>query len=655
MLAGPVGDANVGTGKKNLQSVAMCGRVRIGPNRYILEHAVLFTSKLSPSTLVREVVGELLRRTAEKIPDPGDRDRIMSADIRGIFVTKHHGAVRLDDEILDLTIAVNEVPLPIFVELGEPRASPTESQPLLPDNTAAPSATPQFVTLQVDRKGVAQSAFAFAEPLYLKLARSIGEPTSEIASDRPRDEAGRIVVTCEELMQNYDAILSIAADEAMNPFLCKLDDFYPFLKHQRCIAYENLGQLFPLGHEVWGTYFGEIVAGEILEAAFVPPSKASYRVAVQVTKSDGLQFLLHRHDFEIPAFIGRISIDCLPVRWVTAGLKRQLDERGRLYARHAVVPVEMDYDGNVILQQGADDQEAVHPSSHRSVPQGTTLVNVEGRVLIDPVSFARQANANSFAHGKVAIGKSVPTERLWTCFPFLPAFCLNRGLWGQVSVGRLKDCVRRKGVFERSVLISPETRMVLNNVCATKMDRSIAIVCGPAGSAKSVSVILATDEADRPLFRLPIPRSQDCDRQWEDVFSLAELWSGLVVVENADQRDWGEHELDSFHRLYSSHECPVVLICRRRSRLPSLILQSATITVRMIQPDLFARIFLWKTRLADDDGISEEDIDDLADARMTDAQITMTLRIARTLAGEGISPTHAHYKQAQTIVLGRCN
>jgi len=290
-----------------------------------------------------------------------------------------------------------------------------------------------------------------------------------------------------------------------------------------------------------------------------------YSIAGRYLDYDGKAFGLGDFASTINSFKGARKIDSLstyPLRYHrdSTSTMEKLIERGRLFVSlHGM---------NYRSHKGLAFQKR---------EGGAVKVNINGRIMIDPVTFRRirpnylvpairvndplevksqglkiHADEVNAEEGTEAKQREFTDEELLTASPVVFGFAFSEKLWVEFSLGDVRDIEWNEGAFE-SLMLPPSQKSIvkalveshkvhaaktIDDVIQGKGKGLVAVLHGPPGTGKTLTAEGIAELLKCPLYMISAGElgtdPSMLEEELQDILDVAHSWGAILLLDEAD-------------------------------------------------------------------------------------------------------------------------
>ncbi|KAH8924864.1 hypothetical protein BT69DRAFT_36429 [Atractiella rhizophila] len=285
---------------------------------------------------------------------------------------------------------------------------------------------------------------------------------------------------------------------------------------------------------------------------------------------NGKKFSRTWHEVRLLKWKGLRKISSLMAFPMTDELKKELTERGRLYAKLAGTPKYLHYTGVLSRVEG-------HGMERRIIK-----LRAEGRIVVDVKSYRRMnptkdiwsrswyARSRSGPGGKSSsrrkisddedagenslLGSNIADEDLCLTPPTIYAFSLVLKDWGEIKVDEVKEIVFDEDAYEHLVLDEDhkdmikclvdatagenKTNKIVTDVISGKGGGAIVVLHGNPGTGKTLTAEAVAEHLKRPLYSVGAGElgvhAEVLERRLRDTLEVAKTWGAVLLIDEAD-------------------------------------------------------------------------------------------------------------------------
>ena len=302
----------------------------------------------------------------------------------------------------------------------------------------------------------------------------------------------------------------------------------------------------------------------------------------------------------------------------------------------------------------------------------TRILRAKGRVVVDPVSFARLApdgwreaiaslNLKDLDDRDESTMAGADTtdfneENHWACYPYLLGFSLKIKEWGRLSIDELSNIDFRDDAFNQLVL-DPEIKELIyslvkfhgggfTDIIEGKGGGCIFLLHGKPGLGKTASAEAVAEILHRPLYSVSVGElGTDIDKledSLRNILEVATIWNAVILLDEADifleARDQHDIERNAmvgvFLRLLEYHDGVMFLTTNRVKDLDRAFYSRISVALHFKENNAEVRGKIWRNLLKAA-GMSPVWADSVKEYDINGRQIKNAIRLAQTLAKAG--------------------
>lgn len=347
-------------------------------------------------------------------------------------------------------------------------------------------------------------------------------------------------------------------------------------------------------------------------------------------------------------FHGQVPLKSLPLRKITPADKKELTERGEMFAQFFKPGTYVAYKGTL-----------VQPSWYSQ-----RTYRADGRIVVDPISFERQEpegwrNCLNTAgvsidrddeRAKIKKENKISTKDYWRCIPQLYGFSLAVKQWGRFLIGGMETIKWRDDAWEKLVHDEEEKDIIYSlvkfhgkgftDIIEGKGGGTIFLLHGKPGWGKTASAEAVAELLHRPLYSVSVGElgvSTDVlERRLRSIFDVAVIWDAVLLLDEADifleERDDNivrNAMVGVFLRLLEYHNGVLFLTTNRMGKIDPAIFSRVTVALHYTSEGKHQQV--WHN-LLDAAGLDASWALELANYDINGRQIKNSIRMAQTLA-----------------------
>ncbi|KAI1120582.1 P-loop containing nucleoside triphosphate hydrolase protein [Nemania abortiva] len=479
-------------------------------------------------------------------------------------------------------------------------------------------------------------------------------------TNRP-DESDHLRLLLNELTSQLGSVHRTAKDLAQN----------------NVMIYDFLWTLFPPGTLVYSRLFDQDCILEVRTTKYDRISD-TYDLRCKYIEWDGESFGWKKKLVEIPKFSGTRLIrdlEAYPVVYHTSPQQIQLDllERGRKFVTLSGWQQKA-YNGIILLPE----DRPINSDGRVSRGGPKDKLHINERIMVDSqayfqhmrssadLDFLDEDETDSLGEDEIdpRSKNELPSRLLILCSPLVKAYALKAKCWGLVYVDGISDIHWDNGAFDKLVLEDETKRLIKSFVSAQikqsqfpafddivegKGQGTIVLLTGEPGIGKTLTAETVAENARRPLYMLSAGElgisSREVEKGLTEVLDLAYRWNAVLLIDESDvfleQRtsdNLDRNQLVSiFLRMLEYYRGMLFLTTNRVSTFDAAFESRIHLTLHYQGLDRVSRRRVWQILLERAQaypGISDDELDVLAEERINGRQIKNAVKASKLLATE---------------------
>jgi len=408
------------------------------------------------------------------------------------------------------------------------------------------------------------------------------------------------------------------------------------------ISYSTLWYIFNTNDLIKAKIGARFVGLKILSSKYNQSSwSPRFDITGNVIKTNGADFYQEEQNFSITPYKGVIDINELPVSPLEEQTKKELIERGKIFARLGKGAHYMHYTGALQKQQW----------------WSTNHVKADGRVMVDCYTFCRMnPNYRTFSTYPPNILHDLHEDQYFMCWPTIGGFSFAAKKWGELLIDQLGPVVFDDGAYARLVFPPKKKQLIqslvensdksFNDIITGKGGGCIFLLHGAPGTGKTLTAEAIAELLRTPLYSVSVGElgtdTTDLEEKLREILELATVWKAVILIDEADiflekrsQNDVRRNAMVGvFLRLLEYHQGILFLTTNRVKCFDEAF--HSRISVALKYEDLLeeGREAVWKNLFGATNiqGASSLDYKRLADFDLNGRQIRTTIRLAESIA-----------------------
>lgn len=394
-----------------------------------------------------------------------------------------------------------------------------------------------------------------------------------------------------------------------------------------------------------------------------------FTMVVDYVDFDGEDFGIRQHHLHQWAFDGVAPISELTAHPLSfdkdaVSVRQQLIERGQRFEAYA-------------RKNFAQYKGVAFEKLDRINDQGVKRVNIDGRVVVDTVTYHRingnenfvvepfpvktdqQCRVNEDQDDKSPEGTRYLTdEGRLICSSLVRGFSFAEKLWLEFSVDQLSSIHWNEKCFDQLVLPTTQKHLVqalvsehtlasenaFDDVIKGKGRGLIFVLHGPPGVGKTLTAECVAEYSRRPLYTISSrdlgTSPETLSKRLEEILDLANTWKAVLLIDEADVflerrslHDMGRNALVSiFLRVLEYYQGMLFLTSNRVDTFDDAFKSRIHVPLKYSNLPSASRAQIWRNFLGSDGKLSEQDIKELSEHPFNGRQIKNIVRTAQSLA-----------------------
>lgn len=431
------------------------------------------------------------------------------------------------------------------------------------------------------------------------------------------------------------------------------------------LEYSDLEMFFTKGEHVVDVSGEFPIGGVVVSTSYVRTMMSSYfAIRVNVVQAFSGALRLSTTNMRIDAFGKLKPISELSTVKITDDFKAELTERGRVF--QAVTS------GASYVRYTGDISRAGWWGSRNSF-------RADGRVMVDPVSFARidhdghnmenrEFSSNPYGHQPdKQVAFDLTEKDLWRTYPYVLGFSFRAKQWGRMDVAGITPIKWRDDAFDYLVMEDSKKRMVkalvenakgsFSDIVDEKGGGTIFMLAGRPGLGKTLLAETVAEISHKPLYSVSVGELGTEPTQLEErlrmILDVATIWDAVLLIDEADifleARDTKDIVRNAmvgvFLRLLEYHQGVLFLTTNRVKNIDSAFFSRISVPLNFEDATSAKRGQIWRNLLQAakiSDIVDDKAMETLAGLNVNGRQVKNAIRIAMTLAkAEGRTVTLA--------------
>ncbi|KAH6999336.1 P-loop containing nucleoside triphosphate hydrolase protein [Ilyonectria destructans] len=251
------------------------------------------------------------------------------------------------------------------------------------------------------------------------------------------------------------------------------------------------------------------------------------------------------------------------------------------------------------------------------------------------------------ARGKETVRPARPKGKHYAlCTNFVRGFCLEAKKWAYLEVESIRDISWNVTAFDRLVLQGNYKRVIkafvevqmsglddFDDVIKGKGRGMIMLLSGEPGTGKTLTSESVAETMRKPLYGMSAGElgddASEVEQNLHRVLELSARWGAVLLLDECDVF----LELSIFLRLLEYYEGVMFLTTNRVSSFDPAFESRIHLTINYPKLDSTIRLQIWKTFAKRDlNGLSDDDLEELAEVELNGRQIKNVIKTARSLA-----------------------